>query len=213
MELFPNSTPCSQYRDRRTFLWSLASLGLTGTKPHKQPETIYRFLTPECEVEMSIQYFSKSSTNSFRFRDSMNNRVFCLSADGEEDKTCLDRFTGSITIARYRFRSRPQSQMPLSLRERVLTIDRDSRISARPPFKRVLPLDREIISDIQAFGYSPDDPKQSTSVPQDAWCILRQDLYLNDQASAFLIAHWKHTLNFISLVDLIPGDRTRSISE
>jgi hypothetical protein len=213
MASFPNSTHCSLYPDRRTFLWSLASLGLTGTKSHKQSEAIYRFLTPECEVEMSIQYFSRSSTNSFRFRDSMNNRAFCLSAEGEENGTCLDRFTGSIAIARYRFRSRLQSQVLLSVRERVLTIDRDSRISARPPFERVLPLAREIVSDIQAFGYSPDDPKQAASVPKDAWCILRQDLYLNDQVTAFLIVHWKHTLNFISLVDLIPGDRTQSVGE
>lgn len=103
--------------------------------------------------------------------------------------------------------------MPLTLRERVLTIDRDGRMDPRPPFERVLPLDREIVSDIQAFGYNPDDRRQAASVPKDAWCLLRQDLYLNDQAKAFLIVHWKHTLNFISLVDVIPGDGTQSISE
>ena len=213
MELHPNSTPSSQYPDRRTFLWSLASFGLIGSKSHKQSETVYRFLNPECEVEMRVQYFPKSSTNSFRFRDSMTDRAFCLAADGEENRTCLKRFTGSIAIARYRFRPRLQSQMLLSLRERVLTIDRDSRMGARAPFERVLPLDREVVSDIQAFGYNPDDPKQAASPPQGVWCLLRQDLYLNDQATAFLIVHWKHTLNLISLVDVIPGDGTQSISE
>jgi hypothetical protein len=42
---------------------------------------------------------------------------------------------------------------------------------------------------------------------------LRQDLYLNEQSAAFLIVHWKHTFNFIRLVDVIPGDQTELISE
>jgi hypothetical protein len=46
--------------------------------------------------------------------------------------------------------------MPLNLRERVLTIDRDS-MDPRSPFERVLPLDREIVSDIEAFGYDADE--------------------------------------------------------
>ena len=36
-------------------------------------------------------------------------------------------------------------------------------------------------------------------------------LYLNDQATAFLIVHWKHTVNLVRLVDVIPGDRTQSV--
>jgi hypothetical protein len=31
--------------------------------------------------------------------------------------------------------------------------------------------------------------------------------------TAFLIVHWKHTLNLISLLDVIPGDGTELISE
>ena len=209
----PRSLSGLGYTDRRSFLWSLAGLGLIGGISHKQSETIHRFLTPECEVEMRVQYYAKSSTNSFRFRDGLTSRGFCLSADGVENQTCLERFTGSIAIVRYRFRSRFPSQMPIKLKERVLTIDRDSRMEPRPPFERALPLDKEVVSDIQAFGYNPDDPKQPASDPNDLWCLLRQDLYLNDRAAAFLIVHWKHTLNFISLVDVIPGDRTQSISD
>ena len=164
-----------------------------------------------CEVEMRVQYFAKSSTSRFRFRDSLTNRTFCLSADGEENQSCVERFTGSIAIARYRFRSRLPSQSPLKLRERVLTIDHDNRMDPRPPFERVLPLDREVVSDIQAFGYNQDDPKQAASDPKGWWRLLRQDLYLNDQATAFLIVHWKHTVNLVSLVDVIPGDRTQSV--
>ena len=198
--------------DRRSFLWTLASLGLVGRESQKQSETVYRFLTPEFEVEMSVQYYEKSSTRNLRFRDSLTNRAFCFSAEGEEDQNCLERFTGSIAIARYRFRPRLPSHVPLKLRERVLTIDRDSRMDLRPPFERILPLDREVASDIQAFGYNLDDPKQATAETERFWCLLRQDLYLNDQPTAFLIVHWKHTINFIRLVDVIPGDRTQSIA-
>ena len=195
--------------DRRTFLWSLASFGLARGQSHKQLEMAYRFLTPEYEVEMTVQYFAKSSIDSFRFRDSLTNRVFCLSADGEENQTCLERFTGSIAIARYRFHPRFSMQVPRTLRERVLTIDRDSRMDPRPPFEKVLPLEREVASDIQAFGYSHDEPKQRASDATVLWCLLRQDLYLNDQKTAFLILHWKHTVDFINLVDVIPGDQTQ----
>lgn len=217
MPALPNTTPLLQKTDRRFFLWSLASFGLaTKTrKSEKRSERVYRFLTPECEVRMSVQYFANSSTDNFRFRDRLTNRAFCLSANGEENRTCLERFVGSIAIARYDFRSRPHSQTPLNLRERVLTIDHDSRMSPRPPFERVLAIEREVVSDIQAFGYNRDDPQQaaSTARPFTLWCLLRQDLYLNDQPSAFLIVHWKHTVNFISLVDVIPGDGTQLIGE
>jgi len=108
----PHSTTCPERPDRRTFLWSLAGLGLAGRKPKEESEAVYRFLTPECEVEMSVQYFAKSSTNSFRFRDSLNQGAFCLSADGEENQTCLERFTGSMAIAHYRFRSRSTARCP-----------------------------------------------------------------------------------------------------
>jgi hypothetical protein len=216
MAALPNMRPL-QNPDRRFFLWSLASLGLTTKtgKSEKRSEPVYRFLTPVCEVRMSVQYFANSSTNSFRFRDRVRNRAFCLSAKGEEDRACLERFAGAIAIARYDFRSALHPQVPLNLRERVLTIDHDSRMSPRPPFERVLAIEREVVSDIQAFGYNRDDPQQTASNAkfETLWCLLRQDLYLNDQPTAFLILHWKHTVNFISLVDVIPGDGTQLLSE
>jgi hypothetical protein len=206
---------CLQNPDRRFFLWSLTSLGLTSQslRAEKPSEPSYRFLTPECEVRMSVQFFANSSTESFHFRDTLTNRAFCLSANGEENRGCLERFVGAMAIARYAFRSRRHSPLPLNLRERVLTIDNDSRMNPPPPFERVLAVEREVVSDIQAFGYNPDDPQQAafSTKPLAAWRLLRQDLYLNGQPTAFLIVHWKHTLDFISLVDVIPGDNTELI--
>jgi hypothetical protein len=164
---------------------------------------------------MSVQYFGSLLNKGFRFRDRLTSRPFCLSEKGEEDRNCLPRFSGSMAIAHYHFRSRLNLQTPLNLRERVLTIDHDSRMNPRPPFERVLAVEREVVSDIQAFGYTPDSPEEATSHATSLalWCLLRQDLYLNDQTAPFLIVHWKHTLDFIDLVDVIPGDRTQLISE
>jgi hypothetical protein len=204
-----------QKPDRRCFLWSLASLGLTGRNrtSEERPEPVYRFLTPVGEVRMSVQYFASSSVNRFRFRDSLTNRTFCLSASGEQNQDCLERFVGSMAIAQYQFRSRLRSGAPLNLRERVLTIDHDSRILPRAPFERVLAVERAAVSDIQAFGYGADNAESTTSDADRlaVWYLVRQDLYLNDQATAFLVIHWKHTLDLISLLDVIPGDGTRLI--
>ena len=205
--------------DRRFFLSSLGSLGtalmLTNreSKAENRSESSYRFRTPECEVRMSVQFLANSSTEGFHFRDRLTNRTFCLSANGREDHGCLERFVGAMAIARYAFRSQRHSAAPLNLRERVLIIDNDSGMSPPPPFERALAVEREMASDIQAFGYDPDDlqPTAFRSKPPAAWRLLRQDLYLNDRTSAFLIVHWKHTLDVISLVDVIPGAETEWI--
>lgn len=218
------NNPALRKPGRRSFLSALAALGLTATASHAKPnpnkkfqsnvETAYRLLTPECEVQMSVEYFSKTSAESFRFRDSLTNRSFCLSTNGDEDRTCLQHFSGSMAIARYHLRARLPSHTTVALRERVLTIDHDARMPPRGPFERVLAAERDMVSDIQAFGYDPNDPArpraETSKIP--VWCLLRQDLYLNDQPAAFLIVHWKHTLDSISLVDVIPGDRTEIIA-
>ncbi len=69
MAALPRTRPPLQRPDRRSFLWSLASLGFPSIipKPEKQSEQVYRFLTPVCEVRMSVQYFASSSTSSFSF--------------------------------------------------------------------------------------------------------------------------------------------------
>ena len=197
-----------QNSSRRSFLWSLAGFGLTTNmlKSERPSDAAYRFMTPEGELRMSVRYFASPEVDSFRFRDDFTGRAFCLSGNGEEGGNCLQRFVGSMAIANYRFRSRNRPQAPLNLRERVITIDQDSRMSTRPPFEGALAVERDVASDIQAFGYNPDG---AGAKPLAVWRLLRQDLYLNDQSTAFLIVHWKHTLNFISLVDVIPGDGTQ----
>lgn len=189
----------------------MASIGAAPEtrNPEKDAETVYRFLTPECEVRMSVQQFGKSSRKDFRFLERLTGREFCLSPKGEEDSNCQLRFSGAIAVAIYHFYPHSAAPAPAKLRERVSTIDHDSRMSPRPPFERTLPIDRDTVSDIQAFGYNRDVPAEAP--PNTVWSLLHQDLYLNDQASPFLIIHWKHTLDLIRLIDVIPGDQTKAL--
>jgi hypothetical protein len=161
---------------------------------------------------MTVEFFGSASTGGFRFRDEVANRQFCLSADGDENRDCLSHFCGSIAIATYRFRSRLHSQTPVLLRESVFTIDHDRRMTPRPPFEKALSIEKGFTSDIQAFGYNPDD-RASSIQSLTLWCLLRQNLYLNDQLDPFLIVHWKHTFDSITVVDVIPGDETQRLGE
>jgi hypothetical protein len=216
MAAVPTTRSASGSSGRRSFLFSALGFGLAPKtrKSEKNSEPIFRFLTPECEIRMSIEYFSGPSATSFRFRDSLSNRAFCLSSDGNENQSCLQRFNGSFAIAHYHFRSRPPAAAPLSLRERVHTIDQDIRMTPRRPFERALAVEREMASDIQAFGYDPSDPQQAASAKSfSLWALLRQDLFLNEQPAAFLTVHWKHTIDSITLVDVIPGDTTQLVAE
>jgi hypothetical protein len=208
----PGTGAIGQRPDRRRFLWGLAALGTFRNAGifEKGSEQVYRFQTSLCEVRMSIEYFAKSSVNTFRFRDQLTNRPFCLSASGEQDGNCLKQFVGSMAIAHYHFRPRLSAAAPLNLRERVMTIDHDDRVGPREPFEKVLAVERATVSDIQAFGY---DAGEASADPPAVWYLLRQDLFLNDQATAFLVVHWKHTFDVITLMDVIPGDGTRVLSD
>jgi hypothetical protein len=209
MAALPNPNSAFGRPTRRSFFSSLLAFGLAAkaTPSERVPETAYRFFTPECEVRMSVEYYARS-TGPFRFRENLTNRAFCLDGNGAQTQRCQQEFSGSMAIARYRFRSLVHSPTPRNLRERVLTIDHDSRIVPRPPFERTLTVEREVVSDVQAFGYDPNNPQdaQSRAKALTVWCLLRQDLYLNDPSAAFLVVHWKHTVDFISLLDVIPGD-------
>ena len=174
-------------------------------------ETVFRFTTPDCEGHMSVQFMDGYSSKGFWFGERISGRRFCLSGKGDEGKNCMPQFAGSIAIAIYHFQPRRPSGEVLKLTERVISIDHDIRTAPRPPYERVLEVRQETASDIQAFGYNPDHPPEPSSTRErfEPWCLLRQDLFLNVQPSPFLTVHWKHTLNAISLIDVIPGDNTQ----
>jgi hypothetical protein len=202
----------ASFPSRRSFLWSLAGFGLStrGLRAERKAEQHFRFRTPDCDVRMSVEFLLNSSGEGFRFRDRLTNQSFCLSSTGERNAGCVEQFVGAMAIAQYAFHARRPLASPRTLRERVLTIDNDSHMAVRPPFERTMPVERETVSDIQTFGYNPNDPQPAiwSGKLHAPWRLLRQDLFLNGQPAAFLVLHWKHALDGISLVDVIPGDDT-----
>jgi hypothetical protein len=200
--------------NRRCFLWSGMSFGLSPAIAAKQDETVYHFSTRDCDVRMSVQFYDRYSSKGFWFDERRPDRRYCLSANGEPGHNCLTGFSGSIAIAQYRVRSRSHSPNLLVLRERVRTIDRDSRLDDRPPYERTLRLQGGLASDIQAFGYEPDASSPGNARAPEAhepWCLFRQDLYFDGESAPFLVVHWKHTLSAIRILDVIPGKETQLI--
>lgn len=175
-------------------------------------ETVYRFETNTCRVQMTVEFFDRYRSNGFWFSERFHQKRFCLSSGGAEDNDCLPNFHGSLAIARYQVRPLNQSPSLLSIREHVRTIDHDAHFSTRPPFERTIALERGVASDIQAFGYQRS-PGTAEEPLADTWCLLRQDLYFDADDAPFLVVHWKHALSAIRLLDIIPGERTRPVPE
>jgi hypothetical protein len=202
--------------NRRLFV--LAGIGCGASLARgkvDRSEIVYRFAIGDYEIRMSVEYFDAYTSSGFSFRDDTVNRIFCYSANGERDRGCLPNFSGSIAIARYHIQPFDGQANSIALREDVRTIDQDSRLGARPPFKKAINFERGIASDIQAFGsYVNTGSSAHVSVPpvNDLWCFVRQDLYLDRAESPFLVVHWKQTLRQIRLLDLIPGEQTRLLS-
>jgi hypothetical protein len=203
-----------QYPSRRTFLGGLAALlpaAALGTKHKHSSDPVLRFATPDCEVEMSVKSYGKIKTDDLGFIDRVTNMRMCAPEPGGKNTSCVSGFQGALAVAIYRFSSQSPSKMPTKLHEKVVTIDHDKRIDPKPPLDGFVAVERDVASDIQAFGYTPD--RMTGTFPPSPfvgpWCLMRQDLYLNEERAPFLIVHWKHTLESIQLVDVIPGDHTR----
>jgi len=207
-----------QTTSRRSFLGTLAALmPVTATdamvKHKTSSDPTYRFALPECEVEMTVKSYGKISTNDLGFIDRTTNQRMCVGEPSAPDQGCVSNFRGALAVAIYHFSSQSPASVPVKLRERVVTIDHDRRIDPKPPIDEFVAVEQAVASDIQAFGYTPD--RLSGPMPPlpfvSPWALMRQDLFIDAQTAPFLILHWKHTLESIQLVDVIPGDRTRPI--
>ena len=193
--------PGSNVLNRRLFLTGSASLAVV----RREPERVYAFATAEYEIRMGVEFYDGYTSKGFGFKERLSERQFCLSAGGREDQDCLRNFRGSIAVAHYRIRSRRVLDSSLSIREYVRSIDQSERLPLRPPFERTIELQDGAASDIQVFGR--EDEAQSKA-PDDSWCFLRQDLFLRNKRTPFLVVHWKHTLSAIRVLDVIPGEGT-----
>jgi hypothetical protein len=183
--------------------------------PHRD-ETMHRFETPEWSVQMTVKFYDRYNSRGFWFTEQQSSRAYCLSGAGEESKNCLDRFSGSLAVAQYLVQPRSTAVHLRALREHVRTIDQDDRLSERAPFERAIELRDGLASDIQVFGYVPEPSavhQQAASERNEPWCLLRQDLYFDEQRSPFLVVHWKHTLSAIRILDVVPWGQTRMLEK
>jgi hypothetical protein len=200
---------------RRLFLSNGVALGAPlAISPQPKNETVYHFATGDCDVHLGVEYYDRYSRDGFWFAERHTNRQFCFSSKGEEGADCLANFSGSLAVARYRVRPRSNRPNSIALSERVRTIDQGNLVTVRPPFERSIEFRGGVASDIQAFGYETEGlpPAGGPEAPPHApWSLLRQDLYFHGQGKPFLILHWKHTLDAIRLLDLIPGDGTHLV--
>jgi hypothetical protein len=195
--------------NRRLFLGSAAAGGLAlGSAAVTKRKEAYRFRTADAEIEVNIEFHDGYISHGFWFADELSNRRYCLSASGEEGRNCMAAFRGSVAIARYHVRPRYRRTAELALREYVQTIDRDARLPARPPFERIIALNKGVGSDLQAFGYDPAPEEEPLSGAHGPWYLFRQDLCLPPERAPFLVLYWKHALTSIRVLDLIPGDKT-----
>jgi hypothetical protein len=198
---------------RRLFLAGGISLSGAATPPKN--EAVYDFGTVECEVRMSVAFYDRYFSSGFWFRDLLAGRRFCLSAIGGQDRDCSASFAGSLAVACYRFLPHSGLRGTATLRERVRTIDQDTRLNDRPPLDRIIELREGVASDIQAFGYEMDPPASSASarLPESGgpWYYFRQDLYFAGRATPFLTVHWRHAFGAIRILDVIPGDGTSPV--
>jgi hypothetical protein len=202
--LCPGVSGMSHFNRRSLLLGSVSFFAL----PKSEPEQQYLFATDEYEIRMTLEYHDNEPNKGLRFQDRSTDRHFCLSPQGEENRHCAGSFNGSIAVARYRIASHVGPERSLLLREQVRSIDQSDRVPLRPPFERMIQVQHGLASDIQVFGYQADSSSPSSQEPDNAWCLLRQNLYLQAQSAPFLVVHWKHTLSSIRVLDIIPENGT-----
>jgi hypothetical protein len=174
---------------------------------------INRFVTPQAQIKMVIEFHDRYTSRGFWFVDETTGRRFCLSSTGESDQNCASAFTGALAVVHYFLRSRSASPSIMALREHVRTIDFDDHLEYREPFDRTMEIKGGVVTDIQAFGYTAksDDRLRPEATKCRPWSYFRQDLYFSGCTRPFLLIHWRHTLDAIRILDIIPGDDTRQI--
>jgi hypothetical protein len=198
---------------RRSLL--LGSFGLVSSAAPNEPAApMYVYETKDYLVRITVEDWDEYQNGSLGFREGIADQPFCLSATGQENQDCLKGFRGSLAVAHYLLEWRKASVLNPFLKELVRDIDRSDSVPVRAPYERSIPLRDGTASDIQAFGYTVTPGCGNAlrvNSARRAWWLARQDLYLGAASVPFLIGHWKHRLDGIRLLDIIPGPGTRHV--
>jgi hypothetical protein len=173
--------------------------------------------TANCDIRIHVNAPEQYSGTRVLFHST--NRQWnglCLSTSGTLGaQNCMHNFVGAIAVVEFKVKPRRvESGLCLKLRERVRTIDEDEQLTKGQPFETTIRITGGVASDIQLFGFDRErgfsGDKADASKPLNAyWRMYRQDLFIDDDTTPFLIVHWKHTTSSIRVIDAIPVGATR----
>lgn len=193
---------------RRALGWGCLAALSRPAQAQPSEKLAFRFSSSQMTIQVVVEYFDRQKTKGFWFQDDHRQQPFCLSAGGDQNRNCMDNFHGSIAVAQYQIRPKTRGAKVHSLREFVRTVDRNLHFDDRPPFEKTIALDHGLASDIQAFGYEARPDEKDGSPEAEAgnpWYLFRQDLFLEGRNRPVLVTHWRHSLDEIRLLDIIPA--------
>jgi hypothetical protein len=78
--------PRREDRDRSQ---ETAVCGEPGKYSESKNETVYHFVTPECDVRMTVEFYGGYSSEGVCFNERRTNGQYCLSGQGQEGRHYL----------------------------------------------------------------------------------------------------------------------------
>jgi len=161
-------------------------------------------------MEVDVQFYDGARQAPRFYTNSEGKGPICLSVEGQPcGKTEIGNWIGSYAIVHFKLLRQAAGTSALTLRERVRVIDQDADLPNRPPFETVVPISDQTASDIELYGYSEGSAGKEPQDGDRTWRFLRQELSYGNQKRPFLILHWKHTVERITLIDAIPVGEAR----
>jgi len=199
---------------RKRYLFRLFSAVLLAAAPlwaaaTASRQTEFKVSSPEFEMEVDVQFYDGVHEAPRFYTNSNGKGPICLSVEGQPcGKTEIGNWIGSYAIVHFKL-LRPAASVFPKLRERVRVIDQDEDLPDRPPFESAIAISDQLASDIELYGYSERSAGKAEKRDDRTWRFLRQELIYGDEQRPFLILHWKHTVESITLIDAIPVGAAR----
>jgi len=161
-------------------------------------------------MEVDVQFYDGVREAPRFYTNSNGKGPICLSVEGQPcGKSETGNWIGSYAIVHFKLLRQAAGENALTLRERVRVIDQDADLPNRPPFETVVPISDQTASDIELYGYAENSAGKGQQGDDRTWRFLRQELFYGNQERPFLILHWKHTVESITLIDAIPVGAAR----
>ena len=154
--------------------------------------------TTSGDIQITIDFYNKIEGDPLRFLGG----DACIAFDGGECNRKDENFVGSFAIVHF------ATKRVAKLRERVKVIDQEEHMPEQPPFTKSVNVVNGVASDVQLFGHAKGNAGPDANA---LWLISRQELFLNDERTPFLVLHWRHSVERIILIDVIPGTGTTGL--